>query len=644
MFDLFRSREKSVRLLLGILLGLVALAMVITLVPSYGMLGGGPSQDPSVIAEIGDSKLTATEVRQVITRELKTQQIPKGLESVYLRPVINQMINERALAYFAAENGFHVTDEELAKNLQSLLPMLYENGKFLGKEAYASVLSRLNTTIPQFESDLRKQMLATRLESLVLEGIVVSPTEVEDAFRTVNEKIKVSYFSINNNMFRSKAAPTPAEVQEHFNSARSAYSVPETRSLLVYPITEEKVATTISVSDADIERSYSSNLDRFRTPERVRVRHILLKTQDKPPSEAASIEKKAQDLLKQVKSGADFAQLATKNSEDPGSAAKGGDLDWITRGQTVPEFEQAAFTLKPGQISDLVKTMYGFHILKIEAKEEARVRPLAEVKEEVRKELVRSEVFNKMQTAADQIRAALVKSPAEAEQVAKSFGVAPVTASKIRRGQPIPEVGVEETFVQSVFSLPVNGVTPIVTVGGNKLVFAQVAAVQPERPAELAEVESEVREQLQLSKMQKMMNEAVSLAQKKLAGGADFASVAKELGAQIKTSGLVDRNASIEGFGLASTAADAFKKNPGEIAGPINSGGGTFFMKVEEKQAADLTQLAAQREQIVNELKNRRARDRRAIFLDGIVQSLVKAKKVKIYEDSINRLIGNFRS
>ena len=390
--------------------------------------------------------------------------------------------------------------------------------------------------------------------------------------------------------------------------------------------------------------AYAANLDRFRTPERVRVRHILLKTQDKPAAEAPNIEKRAQDLLKQARSGADFAQLASKNSEDPGSAAKGGDLDWITRGQTVPEFEQAAFSLKPGQISDLVKTVYGFHILKIEAKEDARLRPLAEVKEQLRKELSQNEVFNKMQLAADQIRAALIKSPSDAEQAAAPYGLAPITASNVRRSQPIPEVGMDDNFIQSVFSLPKNGVTPVLTVGGNKLVFAQVASIQPERPAQLAEVENEVREQVLLTKIQKMTREAVEAASARLKSGAPLEAVARELGATVKTSPLVDRNASIEGFGLASAAADAFKKNPGEIAGPINSGGGAFFMKVEEKQPADLTQLPAQRDQILNELKNRRARDRRAIFLDSVVQSLVKEKKVKIYEENINRLIGSFRS
>jgi len=643
MFDLFRSREKSVRLLLGVLLGLVALAMVITLVPSYGSLGGA-QQDPSVVAEVGDSKITATDVRQVISRELKSQQLPKGLEGVYLRPIINQMVNERALALYAAEQGFHISDEELAKSIQSLLPMLYENGKFLGKDAYASILGRLNMTIPQFEGDVRKQMLSTRLESMVLEGIVVSPAEVEEAFRKSNEKIKVSYFSVNNDLFRARTAPTPAELQQHFATARSNYTLPEKRALLLFSVDEDRIAAGMSLKDSDIEQAYARNLDRFRTPERVHARHILLKTQDKPAAEVTSIQKKAEDLLKQAKGGADFAQLATKNSEDTSSAVKGGDLDWVTRGQTVPEFEQAAFSLKAGEISGLIKTMYGFHIIKVEAKEDARVRPLAEVKEELRKEMLKSEVFSKMQTVADQIRAALVKSAPEAEQIAKANGLTPVRVDKVGKNDPVAEVGVQEAFSQAVFSLPKNGVTPVVTVGTNKLVFAQVSEIFPQHQAEFADVESEVREQVHLSKISKLVNDTVNGLEAKVKAGGDLATLAKEVGATVKTSSLIDRSGSIEGFGLASNASEAFSRNPGEIVGPVRSGGSAFFMKVEEKVAADLTQLAAQREQLLNELKNRRARERRSIFVEGVLQKLIKDKKVKVYEDNITRLIGAYRS
>ncbi len=182
------------------------------------------------------------------------------------------------------------------------------------------------------------------------------------------------------------------------------------------------------------------------------------------------------------------------------------------------------------------------------------------------------------------------------------------------------------------------------TIGANKLVLAQVTGITPAHPAELADVQDEVRQQVQNIKLTKLVDESLAMLENRMKAGADFATLAKLAGATIKTSGLVERAGSIEGFGLASAAEEIFRKNPGEMAGPIRAGGSAFFMKLEAKTPADLTELASQREQLLTDLKNRRARDRRAVFIDGILQKLVKEKKVKIYEDNINRLVGTFRS
>src|ERR1019366_4014068 len=142
------------------------------------------------------------------------------------------------------------------------------------------------------------------------------------------------------------------------------YTSPEKKSLTVLVADQAKMEATVNATDADLQRMYSQNQEACRTPERVKARHILLKTQGKPAREEAAIKAKGENLLKQLKGGADFAKLAKENSEDPSSGANGGDLgDWITHGQMVPEFDKAIFSLKVGETSDLVKTMYGFHIV-----------------------------------------------------------------------------------------------------------------------------------------------------------------------------------------------------------------------------------------------------------------------------------------
>lgn len=643
MFDLFRSREKTVRYLLGFILGLVALSMVITLIPGYsgGMFGG--AKDQRVIAEIGDDVLTADEVRQTLTRQMRDNQIPRGMESVFVPMMIQSMVAERAVAYQAQKMGYTLNEKELAEAIANLLPQLFQDGKFVGRDVYANFLMQQNLTIPQFEANVRKQAASTRLESLALEGIIVSPAEVEAEFRRANDKVKISYFVMTPDRFNSQVSVSQEEIQAAYDSQKANLKTREKRGYLVFPVDEQAIAATIQMDEDRLKQYYGANIDRFRTPERVRVRHILLMTTNKPKDEVEKIRKRAEDLLKQVKSGGDFAALAQKNSEDPGSAAKGGDLDWVVRGQTVPEFEKPAFSMKPGQISDIVTTMYGFHILKVESKEEARVRPFDEVKNELRAEAARAQVYEKMQTLADQIHAALAANPAEAERIAVQNGITPLRVDPVNAGDPIPGVGADPEFQAAVSGLPVNGVTPVMTIGNNKLVIAKVTQVVPPQQMPLAEAANQIRNELVRTKAQRLFDDKVKEATEraKTAGG-DLAALARQMGFDVKSPDAVSRTSNIEGLGTGVQLEQAFTANPGAIVGPVSASGGTAFVKVIEKLPTDLTQLAAQRGAITQQLKARRAQDRRDLFVDGIVSELTKGKKIKVYEENIKLLSSAF--
>lgn len=638
MFDLFRSREKGVRYLLGFLLGLVALSLVITLIPGYGT-GMGPGREDQLIAEIGDEALTIEEVRQVASREMKGGTLPPGMAAIYVPMIANSMIADRAAVYLAKEKGFDLTEEQLAESIRTVVPQLYQDGKFVGRETYAAFLAQQNMTIAEFEDNVKKQVLMTRIQSVALEGVVVPPSDVEYEFRRRNEKLKVALMTLSPETFRSQATASIEEMQAVYERQKANYKTPEKRGYLIFPITEAAIAATIPTTEADLRRIYASQQDRYRTPERVRVRHILLKTTDKPKEEVEKIRLRAEDLLKQIKSGANFAELAKKNSEDPGSAVKGGDLDWVVRGQTVPEFEKSAFSLKVGETSALVTTMYGFHILRVEAKEEARLKPFEEVKAELAKETVRSQVFDKMQTLADQIRAALVRNPAEAMKLAADSGVKPVTVAPVKAGDPIPEIGANPQFQESANSLPKNGVTPVISVGADKLAIAQVTEIVPPGQAAFADVQDQIRSQIQADKGQKLFDAKVKEATEKAKTvNGDINALAKMFGADVKTPAEFARDGAVEGAGAAIVFEPGFSKNVGDLLGPIQTSLGTSFYKIVGKTEADLTQLAAQRDSLVQMLKGRRARERRELLMDGIVNQLIKEKKVKVYENNIKRL------
>jgi len=198
-----------------------------------------------------------------------------------------------------------------------------------------------------------------------------------------------------------------------------------------------KISENVAVSDAQVQRAYEANKEHYRTPDRVKTRHILLMTTGKSPEEEAKIKAKAEDLLKQVKAGGNFAELAKKNSEDPGSKDKGGDLDWVVKGQTVPEFEKALFALKPNEISGLVKTQYGYHIIQALEKQDAHLKTLNEVKPELTAELKTQLGQDTIQKSMDNAIAEIKKNPQQVDQIASQLKLNVVNVEKAGAGDPI---------------------------------------------------------------------------------------------------------------------------------------------------------------------------------------------------------------
>jgi peptidyl-prolyl cis-trans isomerase D len=351
------------------------------------------------------------------------------------------------------------------------------------------------------------------------------------------------------------------------------------------------------------------------------------------------------DLLKQVKSGADFAALARKNSEDTGSAVKGGDIGWITRGQTVPEFEKAAFSLKPGQTSDVITTTYGFHILRVEQKEAAHLRTFEEVRGDLQKELTGARVVDTMQALGDQLHAALGRSAAEAETLAAANGIKALRADHAGPNDNFPEVGRNAAFNDALTGLPKGAVTPPFSLTPTQLAVVQVLNVYPFRQAELSEVQDRVRQAVIEEKTRRLIGDKALAIQKQLKAGQDFAALAKSVGAELKSTATpFGREGAAEGLGAARQIEAAFSKQPGESAGPFNLPEGTFFVKVIEKLEPDMSQLPAQREQLMNAVKGRIANDRRDLFIEGIVEALTKDKTIRIHADNMKRLLSSFGS
>jgi peptidyl-prolyl cis-trans isomerase D len=641
MFNLFRSRDKLIRYLLGAMLLVVAASMVTYLIPNTGYTNTTDGSDP-ILADVGSSKVTLAETQVAIDRLVKAGRVPPDALETYLPQFVDQMIQERAVTDAFEQMGIRVTDEEVLIGLMSVYPQFFQNGKLTSKDQLEQQLASQGMTMQDGIDGMRLTLLLRKIQNITSTGVVVAPQEVDQAIAQAHEKSQIAYIAFPPAKFRDQVKPTPEEVRQSFERDRNQYVVPEKRSFQVLVADQAKVEASLVVSDAQLRQAYSGSMDNFRVPERVKVRHILLMTQGKSDSEKKQALAKAQDLLKQLRSGADFADLAKKNSQDPGSAQNGGDLGFIVKGQTVPEFEKIAFTAKPKDISDVVTTQYGYHILQVLEKEPARVKPFEEVKAALSEELKKQGVNEKMQSLADQARAELEKSPGSAAEIAKKLSLELVAVDKAGRGQAIPGLGVSPEIDNTVAGMKPKDVSQVLSLPANRLVIVVLNEVIPQRKAEFADVEAQVRDRLILQKAQQLAADAAKSAAGKVRAGEDLDKVAKLFKLEAAKPGAFARVDSVEGLGPATYVSEAFKQPVGSVIGPVMIQDRNVVYKIVDRQAADPKNFAQERESILTGLKQQKGGTQYELLLDSIVSKLQAEKKLKIHPEPMQRLMAQY--
>ena len=638
MFDLFRSRDKVVRIVLGALLLLVAASMLLYLVPG-GPTGGNRKADDQNIAEVGGEPITAQEVESRIQSEVRGGRVPESVIYSEAPQLMQRMIRERAMAYEAHRLGIEVSDADLANELQAI-----SGGQFSDRNTYERYVSQLGMTIPQFESRLREGELAARLQMVAAMGQIVMPDEVHQAFVERNEKVRLQYVLFSPATLKEKINPSQSDLENYFNRNRGFFPKPETRDLDVLMIDQDKVAAGIQLSDDQLRNWYSAHMDQFRIPERVHARHILFTTTGKTPDEVNKIKAQAEDVLKQVKAGGDFAALAAKYSQDPGSAQKGGDVGWVIRGQMVPNFEKAVFSLKPNEIGNLVTTEYGFHIVQVLAHEPAHVKSFEEARPEMTAELKNEMVTDRMQALADQARAELVKAPSSAAQIASKLGISVVSLGGTVRGAPLPGIGSDREVIAAIGALKAGEVSQVIQAGNTRLVIVTVRRINPSHPAEFADVKDQIRRTYIDQHASDMARDDAKKAADIAKVNGDMAAAAKATGTTVKETDDFTRYGAAEGLGQAAHYIKAFTSPVGTVIGPLNTPEGMVVVKVIARTPADESQFAAQRERIVQELKERRGQDDSALFEDSIVNKLMNEGKIKLHTDVMKRILDRHRA
>ena len=623
-------------------LGLVAVTMVIFFIPQDYLrptttVGAAPSE---TIAEVEGRSLTAGDFQQRYLQQIQQyrNQFGGSINAQLLRQlgvdqqVLTQMIDEQVALIEADRHGIRVSDEELAQQIFAI-PAFQENGRFIGEQRYEQLLQSQNPplTKSQFEESLRRSLVLDKLRSAITSWIAVSDSEVENEFRRRNEKVKVQVVALTADKFRSQVTVTDAEIAPYFESHKADYRVGEQRKVKYLLLDREQARQTVAVPQADIQRYYNDNSQQYTTPERVRASHILLNTGGK---DEAAVRKQAEELLAKIKAGADFAELAKKYSEDPGSKEKGGDLDFFPRGQMVPEFEQAAFSLQPGQVSDLVKTQYGFHIIKVVEKQAGSTQTLDQVRAQIQQTLAAQIADRQITDRARQL-AEKIKTADDLNKAAAENGLKVEESGFFQRTEPVPGLGSAPQVADAAFQLKDGAASePLASTRGP--VFITVSGKKDAYTPTLDEVKDRVREDLIRSKATELSRQRASAIATQLKGAKDFAAAAKAQGFEAKDSQLVARDSALPDVGVNPEVDKvAFSLPTGGVSDPIQTNDATVIVRVAERDDVTPDEMKLGRERFRAELLN----ERRGRFFASFMTKAKEKLKIDVKADVMRRLM-----
>jgi len=565
--------------------------------------GTGEASSTDTVAKVGDETVSTAEVRQKLTELLRGNQVPDMMKAYYMRQIVEDLVSRKAIEYEAKRLGIRVSDQELANRIRRILPSVYNGDTFLGRDQYtAEVQAHTQMSVAAFEEVVRQSLVLEKIQKLVTDGVSVGPSELQDEFKYRNEKVKLDYAFIKPEDLEAKITPDEAEIKAAYEKNRSRYQVPEKRVARFGLIDLNQLRQTAQISDDELKAQYQQNIQQYQVPNRVHVQHILLMTVGKTDAEVEEIRQKAEDVLKQAKKGAKFEDLAKKYSEDPGTKDKGGDLGWLTQGQTVPEFEKTAFGLDKSKMSDLVKTQYGFHIIKVLDKETAHTKPFEEVKDSIKVPLLLAKADKLASDEADQLSATIRRSnKVSLDDLAKQFHLTRGETRPVTAVDPILELGNSKEAKEAIFRLRQDELSLPIRTDRGYLVLS-VKQIQPTHPGSLEEVRDKIVTELKQQKATELARAKAEDLAKRVKAGEKFDAAAKSLGLEAKTSDLFARNGSISGAVSGKQVAAAFQLKPGEVGAPLNLGANWFIYRVAEKQEPNPADFEKQKKELTDQV------------------------------------------
>ena len=618
----------------------VVIAFILLYIPSYLDTPGMPAGSNDVVASVDGRDITVSRFRRAYLQQMQAyrNQFGGNMDERLLRQlgidqrIVQQMIEEEAALAEAERLGIRASDEEVRERILAL-PYFQENGQFVGDARYRQMLQMANPPLrpDEFENEIRRSIAVEKLRGALTDWIAIDDAEVDNEFRRRNEKVKLAVVNFPSDKFRESVTATDAEIAAEFEAHKDTYRLPEKRKIKYAMVDTQAIRERTQVTAEDVKRHYDDNQQQYSTPEQVRASHILFKTEGK---DEAAVKKQAEEILAKVKApGADFAKLANQYTEEEVGKTRGGDLDFFERGRMAKEFEDAAFALQPGQISPVVKSPFGYHIIKMTERKPAATRTLDEVKSQIEDQIKWERAQAEAQRIADGVQKEL-KTPADFDTVAKTRGLTVGESGFFARQEPIAGLGMAPAAAEQAFELKQGEVSDQVRTAQG-IVFLTVTGTEPARVPGLDEVKAKVRDDVLKKKAVDAARQNAASVAAKLKSG-DFAAAAKAAGLTANTSELIARGAAIPDAGVSPAVdAVAFSLPAGAVSDPIVTDTGAVVIKVLEKKEVTPAELASGRQQVRDELRN----ERRGRFFASYMTKARDRMKININRETLAQVI-----
>jgi peptidyl-prolyl cis-trans isomerase D len=567
MLQSIRDSLQAQRWVAYVVLG--ALALVFAAWGAYGIvdlqLGAG-----NYAAKVEGEKVSLEEARDAWMQQRSQWEsriggdLPEALRAQLQDQVLESMVRTSLLTQRTRDMGYRVSQEQVHRAVITE-PAFQLDGKY-SPDVAKSRLAQAGISIGAFEADLRRNLQRSQLQNSIRISDFMTPRELGRLRALVDEQREMRYVLLSPEKFAGTATFDDAKIAEYYKENQATFMTPEWVRLAYGELRLDQLAAQLQVADSDLRAAYDKAQDRYIDPEKRKGRHVLLQVGDGQDDAAA--KKKAQDVLAKANAGEEFASLAKQYSDDSGSKENGGDLGWAERGYFVPEFADALFSMKPGEIRGPVKTQFGYHVIKLDEIQAGKTRTFEEARPEIEAQVRRDLSADRFGDLQEQIQRRLEEPGAEFDALVKEFNLQGGEVARYERGTGGAPLGDSPEVQELAFSTGVIDEKRIggpLAIGEDRIVILKALEHHKPEPKPLEAVRTEIVAALTKQRGSEAARKAAEEAVKKLESGTAFDAVAKELGVTAEPARFVGRNdPSVPGElrGVAFNAPKPQKVNP----------------------------------------------------------------------------------